>query len=339
MSSSEFSHVKGSSDITNDFKILSTIRYDPNLFTSDSNSFDGIESLSDIEKTGLYKKLKSAYIEDFNKQRKEFHKSIDKKVLNCDKKLLSLFFNRYFLLHDHYERIKFSCKYFEWNFNYSELEFLTLLIRALPKNNDIKNSTVDETMREFLNKRTVYKVRALLSVNGEFEIEYHKISDLDDEEQPSFDYVIKNIFSGFIPELEPTWNIVIDRVHLHCSPFTSFKTTIREHYSEARVRMQKVIENLHMNNSKNEILLLNASGKFVEGSITNLVIKYNFSDDNTSYATPPLESGCLYGVMRNYLLRLGIIRERVIESSEININDNIIICNAIMGCVKGKIIH
>jgi para-aminobenzoate synthetase / 4-amino-4-deoxychorismate lyase len=73
-------------------------------------------------------------------------------------------------------------------------------------------------------------------------------------------------------------------------------------YESARQETQALIPEAE------DVLLVNERGEVTESTIANLVV-----DLDGVLVTPPLSSGLLAGVYRQYLLDSGIIRERVLQ--------------------------
>ncbi len=75
-----------------------------------------------------------------------------------------------------------------------------------------------------------------------------------------------------------------------------------------------------------EALLTNAYGEITESTISNVVVHL----DGVWY-TPPLESGCLPGVYRQYLLERGDIIERLLRRDDLLSSDAIGLVNSVRG--------
>ncbi|KAK6464450.1 putative 4-amino-4-deoxychorismate lyase [Scheffersomyces coipomensis] len=231
--------------------------------------------------------------------------------------------DNFFLLQDHIDRLKYTIEFFQHI--YDDLpdkefeitgEFLCQqLITAIQ-----------------LSEKPVFlalKIRLLMKLTGEVRIEVHDTPYRGN----LLDGIGVQILEGNLdlPSLEDNvvWDVYIDKTFTLISAFTSFKTTTRQVYTEAR---QRTLPGLR---STEEVLMYNPQSNLTEGSITNIAIK----DLKTGHwVTPLLSSGCLCGVMRSFLLRKGFIRERLIKLNEITIGQEILLFNGIMGVVKGKIV-
>ncbi|ESW95817.1 hypothetical protein KL918_003373 [Ogataea parapolymorpha] len=134
----------------------------------------------------------------------------------------------------------------------------------------------------------------------------------------------------------PTWTLYLDSEPTIISPFTSFKSTYRSHYTEARKRkIPPGAENA-------DVVLFNHADQITETSICNIAVLRNDKNPltgeiNTRWTTPPLSSGCLCGVTRRYLLEKGLISEGVIMKNSIKDGEQVLIFNGIMGVAKAVI--
>lgn len=246
-----------------DFEILSTIRYDPLL--TDSVDSDIFEPTSENSKL-------------------------------------------FFLFDEHLHRLNFTLSYFEFGF---EINRDDLLIRL--------NQVIAD-----LDKSNSYRIRVTVNKEGEVNITAQTTSQR------------YNLFDGF-NNLEnytsPLWNVYIDTEPIPISPFTSFKTTKRDRYTEARNRT--LMKN---SNIPQEVLLYNSANQVTEGSITNVAFKtLDVKTGEEIWITPPLASGCLCGVVRHLLLTKGLISERQVNLKDVKIGDEVLLFNGLQGVVKGII--
>lgn len=213
----------------------------------------------------------------------------------------------FFLLKEHYSRLEYTWKFF-LNGNTIDLSYELLLEKLIEV---FRQAKVDLSLP--------YKVRVLVSLTGEITIELHDTP------------IIANLYEGLDATLDflqsqNLWNIYMDDEDILISPFTSFKTTNRSHYTKARERR------LPKKTHQEEVLLWNTQRNIMEGSITNIAIK-----TDGVWLTPELSCGCLCGVMRHHLLIKGYIKEGVIPKHKLSVGDEILLFNAIMGVVRGII--
>ncbi|MCP4653077.1 MAG: aminodeoxychorismate synthase component I [Candidatus Omnitrophica bacterium] len=102
------------------------------------------------------------------------------------------------------------------------------------------------------------------------------------------------------------------------NPYLYHKTTHRSLYDEERKKAAK--------NGFFEVIFLNQQGQVTEGAISNIfILKKN------KLFTPPVESGLLGGVFRQYLLSKGKATEKVLYQKDLQKADKIFITNSICG--------
>lgn len=171
-----------------------------------------------------------------------------------------------------------------------------------------------------------YKIRGLFKLDGSSKLETH--------ETPSREDLLLglNMDDRSPAPLSNTsghWDVYINTKSSLISPFTSFKTTKRDVYNEAR----KILPGLKP--GQEEVLLFNSQKQLMEGSITNVAIKRK---TDGKWVTPLLSSGCLCGVTRHYLLRRNYIEEDIIQIKDVSLGDEVLLFNGIMGVVRGKVV-
>lgn len=218
--------------------------------------------------------------------------------------------SQFFLFDEHLHRIKLALNYFKWDFQITKNLLLLKLNDAL----------------QFIDQNIPYKCRVLINRSGELKIEVVPVP------------IIANMLEGLFDNipLENVWSVYIDSSPIPISPFTSFKTTKRDHYSEARNR------SLPPGSTKSEVLVYNTAEQVTEGSITNVAFKRSKIYPNTGkiverWVTPPLSSGCLCGVTRHMLVSKGLVEVEPIRLSDVVHGEEVLLFNGIMGVVKGEI--
>ena len=145
-----------------------------------------------------------------------------------------------------------------------------------------------------------FKVRLLLSRSGEIHLEHSSITKTKKE----------------------VGKIAINHKKIDSENiFQIHKTTNRLFYTtEYKKALDKNLKDYVFLNEKNEI---------VETSIYNLFIK-----SNGNYFTPPISSGALPGVMREYLIRKGKIKEKTLTIPDLESAEKIYICNSVRGIMR-----
>jgi Branched-chain amino acid aminotransferase/4-amino-4-deoxychorismate lyase len=125
------------------------------------------------------------------------------------------------------------------------------------------------------------------------------------------------------------WDVYIDSQPTFISPFTSFKTTNRQHYTDARNRRLPGVRP-----GREEVLVYNHQNDMMEGSITSFAVRRK---SDGMWITPQLSSGCLCGVMRHFLLRKDFMEEEVIKLDSLAVGTEVMLFNGVMGVVRGRI--
>lgn len=252
--------------------------------------------------------------------------------------LYLIFYNRFLLVGEHYKRLNFSLDFFRWGTHIPLKLLLDKLIEALPEHHEVTN--IEQKMSLLLKETACYKMRVLISKTGRMRVEAHPLV-----RPPALcrlpsasSYFMNTILGAFLPDQSATWNVFVDSKPMSVSPFTTFKTTYRDHYNAARDRLKEMASGFGQN-SFSEILVFNDANQLMEGSITNVAVIKHKDDDKSKFrfVTPPLASGCLCGTMRYYLLKKGLIDEYPIDIRDVKEGDNVILFNGVMGCVKGII--
>lgn len=211
----------------------------------------------------------------------------------------------FFLLDLHVLRLKYTLEYFYLQFEIVKMleldgEFMLGKLRE----------AVEESGKDILES---YKLRLLVRLDGEVTIEVH--------DTPR----IKDLTAAINGHAEPTFDLYIAKLPTPISPYTSFKTTVRSHYTEAR---ENTLPGKRI--GKEEVILYSFQGILTEGSITNVAVRHG-----DKWVTPMLSSGCLCGVMRHHLLKLGLIEELTTNIHSITPGTELLIFNAIFGVAKG----
>lgn len=334
-----------------DFELLSTIRYDPNLSRGNSK-FNSLLNVQDSD----VNKIDDMFLFDENvnlldiiegnlnlqKAKQEGDQYLDLSAAN-EQELMEVFYYRFFFLGEHLKRLQFTMSYFEMDKYEVDLRtIMDTLLRAIPLRDqddqdiifeeaDDDDMTLTEIMTKLYAKATAYKLRLLVDKKGNIRCEAYPLKT---KSPNNSNYVMENLFQGFLDNT-PTHKVYIYDTRISPSCYTSFKTTYREHYNKAREQMAK----LHDGQAgPSEILLFNTAGELMEGSISNCYAKFYF-EDKWFYATPSLSTGCLCGVVRNFLVTKGIVTEmKRIDVTQLVDGDEILLSNGVMGVFKGQIV-
>lgn len=192
---------------------------------------------------------------------------------------LALENGNYLLLKEHMERLAESANYF--GFTIDEKFILSEL--------DHLKETASEGK---------YKVRLLLSRNGEIEIESVLIKDLE----------------------EPIACILAESPIHSDDVFFYHKTTNRGMYEKHEQNMP---------DGTFSVLLWNERDEITEFTTGNIVVKMN-----GKYYTPPVSSGLLKGTFRNQLIARGMIEEKIIKTAEIDQFEEVWFINSVRGWLQ-----
>ncbi|MBM3252239.1 MAG: aminodeoxychorismate synthase component I [Candidatus Omnitrophica bacterium] len=191
-----------------------------------------------------------------------------------------------FLLAYHLKRLSESAAYFGFRFN--------------------KKAIIDKLNKKtkFFDHSKKYRMRLLLSKDGNITIETKTLSSLDG--------LAKIIFS------EKKTNSV--------DYFLFHKTTQRKLYDDEYKKYKRL--------GFHDVIFMNEKNQVTEGAISNILIK-----TNGVFYTPPLDCGLLNGTYRQYLLRESKIpiKEKILHKNDIINADKIFLTNAVRGMVEARI--
>ncbi|RTJ72085.1 bifunctional aminodeoxychorismate synthase component I/aminotransferase, partial [Campylobacter jejuni] len=81
-----------------------------------------------------------------------------------------------------------------------------------------------------------------------------------------------------------------------------------------------------------DIAFFNEKDELCEGSRTNLIL-----EKNAQFYTPQIQSGMLNGVYRNFLINLGLIKEKALFKQDLFEAENIYCINSVRGLKKVKL--
>jgi 4-amino-4-deoxychorismate lyase len=121
------------------------------------------------------------------------------------------------------------------------------------------------------------------------------------------------------------WKIVLDEAPTAPSPFTSFKTTARKMYDDARTRAW--IQNFA---EKKEVLLWNEKHEVMEGSLTSV-----FVFKNGEWVTPAMDSGGQRGTTRRWALEKGLAKEGLVKTGDVRKGSWVVVSNGVRGIWGG----
>jgi len=130
------------------------------------------------------------------------------------------------------------------------------------------------------------------------------------------------------PERGSPWIVIPDPERTSPSPFTSYKTTCRDMYTNARARASIV----QMTEPKEVLIISDAGDEIMEGSVTSV-----FFWRNGKWVTPPVASGGQAGTTRRWLLEQGFCTEEVVRGSSLLNGEECWISNGVRGLNWGRV--
>lgn len=146
-----------------------------------------------------------------------------------------------------------------------------------------------------------YKIRLLLDKEGDLEIDYSRIAeDKSDKEK----YIALSKY-----RVDPE------------SIFCYHKTTNRDLYDSEY--------NYYCLKGYCDVIFLNTRNEVTEGAISNIII-----EKNKKYYTPPVFSGLLPGIFREYLLKKQNVEEKILFLEDLVKADKIFLCNSVRGLME-----
>ncbi|KAI9780117.1 MAG: hypothetical protein M1816_003172 [Peltula sp. TS41687] len=122
------------------------------------------------------------------------------------------------------------------------------------------------------------------------------------------------------------WCVLVDTRPTSPSPFTTFKTTYRDMYNEARARV-----GIRSYQDPFEVLLVNTQGEIMEGSLTSVYFLRG-----GRWVTPPLTSGGQAGTTRRWLLEQRLCQEEVIRADSVLDGERCFLSNGVRGTFPGR---
>ncbi|KAG0127513.1 aminotransferase [Tuber indicum] len=214
-----------------------------------------------------------------------------------------------YLLSHHRDRMLSAAEHFKWPPSITApLSDLSLL-----------HKTCLAAVHSSGDSNTDFRVRLLLSPTGELTAEAAPIPQVTD---------MTRFFPTRLPaEVLAGWTVVLDTLPTEVSSFTSFKTTQRKVYDDARVR-----GGIGSFAETKEVLLWNADGEVMEGSLTNV-----FFQRGGRWVTPPLSSGGQAGTVRRYLLEKEMVVEEVVKMEEVVLGETVLLSNGVKGVWAVKV--
>ena len=194
----------------------------------------------------------------------------------------------FFLLSYHLDRLRYSAAYF--NFSFSEERIKQWL----------------KKVSRHLDPAFIYRVRLLLSPEGEIRLNYQRIKEKQKSE------VLKIAFAKRRTDSQEL--------------FLYYKTTNRKIYDREYQRAKKA--------GLFDVIFENEKGEITEGAVSNIFIR-----KGKMYYTPPVSCGLLNGTYRQYLIRkkAPFVKEKVLRRQDLLQADAIYLTNAVRGIKRVRL--
>ncbi|GMM34492.1 aminodeoxychorismate lyase [Saccharomycopsis crataegensis] len=126
-----------------------------------------------------------------------------------------------------------------------------------------------------------------------------------------------------------TYSLYLDTQPTPISMFTSFKTTYRPHYTQARSR---ALANPNDYSIRQDVIMYNSAGQVMETSIANLAFKRQ-----GKWITPQISSGGLCGVVRQMLITKCLVEEGNVLMKDVQIGEEVLFMNGVVGVARGVV--
>ena len=123
------------------------------------------------------------------------------------------------------------------------------------------------------------------------------------------------------------WQVHLDTQTTRPSAFTSFKTTRRNMYGEARERV-----GIRSISDPAEVILINPASELMEGSLTTV-----FLHRHGHWVTPLEASGGQSGTTRRWALRKGLCNADRIIRDTVRVGEDCYISNGVRGFTRGRV--
>lgn len=228
---------------------------------------------------------------------------------------------RYYMLSYHQTRMQNAAHCFGWHEAESALqgdEGYRKLMNAL---DTFAARSLDE---KAMVAGTTYKLRVVVNRTGLFDVSASEIPDIS----------IANLYPKYLSALDSSpgaiaWRVFISPASTTPTMFTKHKTTHRDTYDKVRKYIPTwAVGTKSPGNSAimPEILLVNAQGEIMEGSITT---PYFFR--NGRWVTPPTTSGGNDGTTRRWALESALCVEEVVHMRDVEMGELIWLSNGARG--------
>lgn len=233
----------------------------------------------------------------------------------------------FYLLQKHVDKLRRAGEFFKFPVSNLTLEILL---------HHLTNALSDS------DRLIAHRIKISIDKTGLYSIDHAPLpqSHTLSTEVPDYSSFQKTSSTSLVPgylEDWTGWSLYLDTEKSQPTPFTSFKTSKRDVYNDARARFN-IVPGDHR-----EVLLQDNNDNVLEGSITSVAFWRQLKDPlsgelSFKWVTPNLASGCMDGVIRKWLLDQGSIVEGVLPVKELQDGEYVLLMNGLMGIKVAKLI-
>lgn len=217
----------------------------------------------------------------------------------------------YYLLAYHRDRLITAARFFQWN---KALEWLQQDLSSLER-------FLDGSIPD---KQKPWRLRIAVDCNGTGSVDVNPTAAID-----PLNLLIPSMHP---PTESPIWRVYVDTSATNPSGFTTHKTTAREDYTAARLRVR-----INSPAETAEVLVVNPAGEIMEGSITTPYFRARGASGQ-AWFTPLLSSGGNDGTTRRYALAQGFCTEQTIDGAELVDGEECWLSNGVRGFMRGMVV-
>ncbi|KAA8903034.1 aminotransferase [Sphaerosporella brunnea] len=216
----------------------------------------------------------------------------------------------FYLLSHHRDRMLSAAEHFSYP------PTTTALLRDLSTFAQRLNQAVDVSGHALIDGQ----LKPILACEGAFTVEVTPVPAVP----------IEQLFPNALPSAPASrgpedWTIVLDEAPTAPSDFTSYKTTARKMYDDARMRAW-----IQSFKERKEVLLWNEKHEIMEGSLTSVFVL-----KGGQWVTAAVGSGGQRGTTRRWALENGLAREGAIVTGDVKKGSWVVVSNGVQGIWGG----
>ncbi len=137
----------------------------------------------------------------------------------------------------------------------------------------------------------------------------------------------EKLFQSGDPKRIDAWDVVVDSELTPTSSYTTYKTTQRSVYDEARERA-----GINSFAEPREVLIVNTDGEIMEGSLTSVIFW-----KGGRWVTPPASSGGQTGTTRRWLIGQRMVEEEAVKKESLVDREECWLSNGVRGLIFAKV--